>query len=454
MGADSAPIEKVATGKNQAQPNLSAADNRMLDEIQKAQFEYFKQESDPITGLTKDRSTDDSPSSIAATGFSLTAYGVAADHGWVSRDQAADYTLKVLNTLSSTPQGGQATGESGNHGFFYHFLDPHSGLRAPGKDEISTVDTALLMSGILYAKNYFNGKDAKEAKIRDLSEKLYDRVDWNWPMDKDGFISMGWLPESGFIKTDWRAYNEAPIMMIMGMGSPTHPLPAKAWDTYMSTATVSQAYGHKHLSFGPLFGHQFPQVWLDFRGTMDATSKKMGMCYFHNSRQATLAQHDYAVDNPNGFRGYGAVDWGLTASDGPADITKSVDGHNLDFHSYAARGFPDALDDGTISPSAVAASLPFAPEIVMPTLRHWMQDRPEIFGPLGFKDAFNPTFDKSKPSGWVDPDCLGIDQGPILLMLENYRNGSVWRVMGKDDHLNTGLKKAGFTAQSDDLDKP
>jgi hypothetical protein len=447
MGADSPPpIEKAGA---QAQSSLNPADARMLDEIQKAQFQYFKQESDPVTGLTKDRSSDASPASIAATGFSLTAYGVAADHGWVSRDEAADYTLKVLNTLSSTPQGDKVSGQSGNHGFFYHFLNPHTGLRSDGHEELSTVDTALLMSGVLYAKNYYSGNNAKEAQIRNLSEKLYERVDWNWAMNKDGRMSMGWTPESGFIKTDWQGYNEAPIMMIMGMGSPTHPLPAKAWDTYMSTAEVSQPYGHKQLTFGPLFGHQFPQVWLDFRGTMDATNRKLGMDYFQNTRQAVLGQHDYAIDNPKGFRGYGALDWGLTASDGPDDVCKNVNGKTLNFHTYAARGFPYLAgtwsDDGTLSPSAVAASLPFAPEIVMPTLRHWLNDRPEIVGPMGFKDAFNPSFDQTKPSGWVDPEYLGIDQGPTLLMLENYRNGSVWKVMKNDDHLNAGLQKAGFT---------
>ncbi len=178
---------------------------------------------------------------------------------------------------------------------------------------------------------------------------------------------------------------------------------------------------------------------------MDATNKKLGFDYFQNSRQAALAQHEYAIANPQKWNGYGSLDWGLTASDGPADVTKTVDGKEREFHTYNARGFPNAPDDGTIAPTAAASSLPFVPEIVMPTLRHWLNDRPEIFGRLGFQDAFNPTFDATKPSGWVDRETLGIDQGPILLMAENYRNGSIWQTMTKDQNLATALDKAGFT---------
>jgi hypothetical protein len=256
---------------------------------------------------------------------------------------------------------------------------------------------------------------------------------------------MGWTPEHGFIPYDWQAYNEAPIMMLMGMGSPTHPLPADAWNKYMSTAVTSAPYGYKGLEFGPLFGHQYSQVWLDLKGLKDATMEKLGIDYFENSRRATLAQHEYAKENPKEYRGYSNLDWGLTASDGPADETKTVDGKPVQFHTYSARGFPNSLDDGTIAPTAAAGSLPFAPEVVMPTLRHWMIDRPEIMGTMGFWDAFNPSYDPTKPSGWVDKETLGIDQGPILLMTENYRTNGVWKVMRNEPVLNTGLKRAGFS---------
>ena len=427
-----------------APPKLDVANQQMLEQLQKAHFQYFKEESDPVTGLTKDRSTDTSAASIAAVGFSLTAHGVAVDHGWVSRDEAANYTLKVLNNLWSTKQGDEAQGTSGNHGLFYHFLDPKTGLRM-GENEVSTIDTALLMSGVLYSKNYFDGTSPKETQIRELSDKLYNRVDWNWTNTESGRLSMGWTPESGFIKNDWQAYNEAQILLLLAMGSPTHPVPASAWETYMSTAKIASPYDHESLQFGPLFAHQYTQVWLDFRGRMDATNKKLGMDYFQNSRQAALAQHEYAIANPQAWKGYGPLDWGLTASDGPGEVTKTVDGQERLFHGYEARGFPDAPDDGTIAPTAAASSLPFVPEIVMPTLRHWLTNRPEIFGRLGFQDAFNPTFDTSKPSGWVDPATLGIDQGPILLMAENYRHGSIWQTMKNDANLQAGLDKAGFS---------
>jgi hypothetical protein len=427
-----------------APPRLDVADQQMLEQLQKAHFQYFKEESDPVTGLTKDRSTDTSPASIAAVGFSLTAHGVAVDHGWVSRDEAANYTLKVLNNLWSTKQGDEALGTSGNHGLFYHFLDPQTGLRM-GQNEVSTIDTALLMSGVLYSKNYFDGTSPKETQIRELSDKLYNRVDWNWTNTESGRLSMGWTPESGFIEHQWQAYDEAHILLLLAMGSPTHPVPASAWETYMSTAKIASPYEHESLQFGPLFGHQYTQVWLDFRGRMDATNKKLGMDYFQNSRQAALAQHQYAIANPQGWKDYGHLDWGLTASDGPGEVTKTVDGRERVFHGYNARGFPDAPDDGTIAPTAAASSLPFAPEIVMPTLRHWLTTRPEIFGRLGFQDAFNPTFDTSKPSGWVDSATLGIDQGPILLMAENYRHGSIWQTMKNDANLKAALDKAGFS---------
>ena len=423
---------------------LSPEDQAVLDKIEKAHFEYFRQQSDPVTGLTKDRSREGAPSSIAAVGFSLSAHGVAAERGWITRAESADYTLKVLNTLWAAPQGNQAEGVSGDHGFFYHFLDPKTATRS-GKNELSTVDTALLMSGVLYSKDFFDRNDPKEQKIRELADKLYQRVDWNWAVNQSGRLSMGWTPEKGFIKSDWRGYNEASIMVLLGMGSPTHPLPDNSWDKYTATDKVGKYYGEKCLEFGPLFGHQYSQIWLDFRGLEDNTTKKIGWNYFENSRRAAVIQQKYAIDNPKKFCDYGATDWGLTASDGPGDLAKLIEGRWIKFRSYFARGFPKAFDDGTIAPTAAAASLPFAPDIVMPTLKHWLKDRPEIFGPLGFYDAFNPTFDKSRRSGWIDNETLGIDQGPILLMTENYRTGSVWQTMHKDPYLKTGLQRAGFS---------
>lgn len=448
--SESAPTD-VGTGKTNEQiasrelpaSKLTPGEHQLLDKMQRAHFEYFRQQSDPVTGLTRDRSTDTSPASIAAVGFSLTAHPVAVSRGWISREEATDYTLKVLKNLSETPQGPDAKGTSGDHGFFYHFLDPKTGLRQ-GENELSTVDTALLMGGVLFAKNFYDGNNPKEAQIRELADNLYKRVDWPWALNAEGRLSMGWTPEHGFISSDWQAYNEAQILLLLAMGSPTHPLPAAAWDKFMSTSKVVEMNGQKSLEFGPLFGHQYTQIWMDYRGINDATNRKVGFDYFENSRRAAMAQHAYAVANPMGWKGYSALDWGLTACDGPGDVVKNVDGKPVEFKSYNARGFPNAPDDGTIAPTAAASSLPFVPELVLPTIKHWYTNRPEIVGPLGFQDAFNPTFDGSKPSGWVDKETLGIDQGPILLMTENYRTGMVWDKMKKDSYLNSALKKAGF----------
>ena len=436
----------VIRGTNSEAGKNRDANEPLLDEIEHAHFNYFRDQSDPVTGLTKDRSTFDSAASIAAVGFSLTAYPVAVERGWVSRDEAADYALKVLKTLSNAPQGDAATGVAGNHGFFYHFLDMKTGTRT-WNCELSTIDTALLMSGVLFAKDYFKGNSKNEAEIRDLADKLYRAVDWPYMLNADKRISMGWTPESGFIKSDWQGYNEAMILELLAMGSPTHPLPAETWSKYTDTETVRNYGGQTYIDFPPLFGHQYSEAWVDFRGITDAKNKSLGFDYFENSRRATLAQNYYGSINQSGFRDYSKLDWGWTACDGPGVgyNRRTPDGKYLQFQSYSARGAPDYTDDGTIAPTAAASSIAFAPEVVIPTLKHWRQTRPEIWSQDGFKDAFNPTADPSKHSGWVDNETLGIDQGPVVLMTENYRSGMVWNTMKQDKYLQDGLKKAGFT---------
>lgn len=462
-------------------------DELLLQDIEYAHFKYFVDQSDPLTGLTKDRSTKDSASSIAAVGFSLTAHPIAVERGWISRDDAAKYTLKVLNTLWNAPQGTEKEGESGYKGFFYHFLDPKNGQRM-WNSELSTIDTALLMAGVLFTKNYFNGDSKEETEIRDLADKLYKRVDWNWAVNSNDRVSMGWNPGSGFLPYDWQGYNEAMILILLGMGSPTHPLPKDSWQKYHSTSQTHQYGGQNYVDFRPLFGHQYSHSWIDFRGIHDAQNKALGYDYFENSRRATLAQNYYAIKNPLGFKDYSKLDWGWTACDGPGNLGGNIGTINanpmhslmlpkppmkdimaysrpanflpnfnntvnallsprnrVQFHSYIARGAPDSIDDGTIAPTAAASSIAFAPDVVLPTLYHWRLNRPEIWSNNGFKDAFNPTADPKKPSGWVGHDTLGIDQGPIVLMTENYRSGFVWDVMKRDKYLQDGLKKAGFT---------
>jgi len=237
------------------------------------------------------------------------------------------------------------------------------------------------------------------------------------------------------------------VMLALGLGSPTHPIDKKAWKAYTDTETLSTYGGKPHIEFPPLFGHQYSHTWIDFRGIKDDQNRKLGFDYFENSRRAAQAQNFYAIKNPLGFRGYDALNWGLTACDGPRDLPFGIDSDIFaknKFLGYFARGAPAGVDDGTIAPTAAISSLPFAPEIVLPTLYNWRINRPELWTKYGFADAFNPTAMPDKPSGWVAKETLGIDQGPIVLMMENHRTGLIWETMKRDVYLRAGLEAAGF----------
>ncbi len=417
---------------------LSAADESLLDSLEATTFRFFVEQSSPRTGLTRDRSQVSSPASIASVGFSLSAHVVAARRGYIPRAEAIAYTKKTLQFLWSAPQGAQASGVAGYKGLFYHFIDMETGFRA-WKSELSTIDTALLMAGVLLAGDYYGDKD-----VHDLADQLYRRVDWAWASDGQPLITHGWQPESGFLRNRWDGYNEGMILYLLGLGSPTFPLRAGAWEAWTRTYERGSSPAGPYIRFGPLFGHQYSHVWVDFRNLQDGPMRALGIDYFENSRRATLAQQAHAIANPNRFKSYGALDWGLTACDGPGDKTLEIDGVPRTFQGYSARGIDGAPDDGTLAPTAALGSLPFAPEIVLPTLRHWRETRPEIWGRYGFADAFNPTHPGPTGSGWVDPDTLGIDQGPILLMAENHRSGLLWKTMAKNPYLLAGLRRAGL----------
>jgi hypothetical protein len=266
---------------------------------------------------------------------------------------------------------------------------------------------------------------------------------------------MGWKPESGFLSHDWVGYNEAMILYLLALASPTHPVPPAAWQAWSARYDErwGVAWGQEHLRFAPLFGHQYSHLWVDFRGIFDEPMRRRGIDYFENSRRATLAQRAYAIANPDGWAGYGATLWGLSACDGPGDVRAVFGGKERQFRGYAARGTAE-YDDGTLAPTAMISSLPFAPEIVLPgiaALRGAMGG--QLYGRYGFFDAFNPSFTfpalaragRVAPGhGWIDVDYLGIDQGPILGMIENYRSELVWRVMRKSAMLRQGLARAGF----------
>jgi len=418
-----------------------------IDELQRRTFHYFWDQALPGNLQIPDRYPTLTFSSIAATGFGLSAYIVGIERGYVTRAEAAERTLKTLEVLWDLPQGPEPTGVAGYKGFFYHFLTLDKAERFKTV-ELSSIDTGLLMAGILSAMSYYDGEDDTERQIRERADALFRRVEWDWMMNDTNSMWMGWHPERGFIPSQWKGYNEAMILLVMAMGSPTHPIRPEAWDQWCSTYTWADFEGQEHVQFDPLFGHQYSHVWIDFSGIQDAYMRSKGMDYAQNSRKATLANRAYCIRNPLGARGYGENCWGLTACDGPFSGEKVVDGRPWRFFDYRARGACSiqVVDDGTIAPTAAGGSFPFTPDESEAALRYmWNTYYDDLIGEYGFKDAFNLTFVTDKtPRGWFDMDYLGIDQGPILLMVENFRSGILWRTMMKNPYIVTGLKKAGF----------
>ena len=440
----------------------SAVADPFFDDLAKRTFNFFWETTNPKNGLARDRWPTPSFSSIAAVGFALTAYPIGVERRWITRSQAADRTLTTLRFFRNAPQGPAARGMTGHKGFFYHFIDMENGERFRDS-ELSTVDTALLLGGVLFASGYFTGPSPAETEIRRLAEEIYGRVDWRWaqaPARLAPSINMGWKPESGHLDHSWRGFNEGMIVYLLALGSPTFPVEADAWSAW--TAEYDQTwgpyFGEPHLAFGPMFGHQYSHVWVDFRGVRDAYMRGRGFDYFENSRRATIAQRNYAIANPRGWKGYSGDVWGLTACDGPADAKHLYAGEMREFRQYSARGAGGGgnFDDGTIAPTAAGGSVAFAPEIALPCLKaiHARYGQ-HVYGQYGFLDAFNPSFDFDdlKPAvgrrvpgfGWIGPDYLGIDQGPILAMLENHRTSLVWTVMRQNPHIRRGLQRAGFT---------
>jgi hypothetical protein len=419
-----------ATGReSQDSATISATpqvlnDEAFLDLVQRTAFDYLWYETNPTNGLVKDRSTDASRSSIAAVGFGLSALPVGIDRGWISREEGRARVLTTLEFLGNSPDGPEADA-TGYKGFYYHFLDMQTGRR-DGDSELSTIDTALLLAGVLHVQQYFDQDDASEAKIRALADNLYRRVDWPWMQVRSARICHGWTPETGFLPYDWGGYNEAMILYLLALGSPTFPISPDSWTAWTSSYAWQTHYGLGFVVFPPLFGHQYSHVWVDFRGIQDAYMRDKGLDYFENSRRATLANRAYAIANPLGWEDYGENVWGLTASDIP--------------ESYSARGAPPAeSDDGTITPTAAGGSFAFTPRESLAALRHiYAAYRTQIWGPYGFKDAFNPS------KKWFATDYLGIDQGPIVLMIENYRTGRIWHEFMQHPAIQHGLARAGF----------
>lgn len=431
----------------------------LFGDIERRTFQFFWDTTNETNGLTPDRFPSRPFASIASVGFALTAYPIGIENGWVSRTQAVDRTLTTLRFFRDAPVGPQRTGKTGYKGFYYHFLDMQRGQRYDSWVELSSVDTALLMMGVLFAQSYYDGDDPREKEIRQIADTLYKRVDWTWLQQRKPLVSMGWFPESGFINHDWMGYNEAMMLYVLALGSPTHPLDSDAWTvwtrTYNNDWGVYQ--GQEYLSFGPLFGHQYSHVWIDFRDIQDQYMRERGIDYFLNSRRATLAQRDYAIDNPMKWKEYGENVWGLTASDGPQNTSQEFRGEQRQFRHYSSRGagLRENFDDGTIAPTAAISSIVFAPELVIPATEEMHKRFGDyLYSSYGFLDSFNPSFNYEIPlktgrlvpdRGWVASDYIAIDQGPILTMIANYRNEFVWTVMKKNPYIRKGLERAGFT---------
>jgi hypothetical protein len=417
--------ESLPSTTQAAVPHPFASNDEFLDYVQQTCFDYFWYAANPANGLVPDRSATGSACSIAAVGFGLTAIGIAVDHGWITRSQAVARVSTTLNTFLQGPQGPGTTGVIGYQGWFYHFLDMNTALRAGS--ELSSIDTVLLLAGILYSKQYFNGSGADETSIRTMADAIFNRVNWTFMSQGSNSVAMAWQPTSGFTGYgNWVGYNEGMILYCLGLGTATNPLPASAWNVWTSGYTWGTFYGQTYVPFPPLFGHEYSHCWIDFRYIADAYMNSHNSTYFENSRRAALAEVAYCSTVPQ--VGYSSTVWGLTACDGPPP------------NGYAARGLPPVgLDDGTIAPTAAGGAIAFTPEYSVPTLlAFYNRFRIHLWTEYGFRDAFNLGF------GWYDTDELGIDQGPIVIMIENYRTQKVWRLFMQNAEAQRGLQRAGF----------
>ncbi|MCM8775229.1 MAG: hypothetical protein NC930_02585 [Candidatus Omnitrophica bacterium] len=401
---------------------MGLSDEELLDLIQRKAFDYFVMENNPKNGLVQDRAHNfqkgavRSAASIAATGFGLTAYGVGVERGWMDRSQAYDMVQRTLEFfLHQAPQ---------EHGFFYHFLNMDTGARV-GRSELSPIDTSLFLAGAFFAAQYFDSPS-----LKDLTKQIYERVDWDWMLHGGRTLALAWSPEGGFHKARWDHYSECLMMYLFAIGSPTHPIPASSWQAILRPVGSYQNY--RLIQMPPLFTHQYSHIWIDFRNQKDGFAD-----YFKNSVNASLANRAFCIRESNRFQSYGPDSWGLTASDGP--------------FGYRAYGAPPgwALHDGTVAPTASGGSIVFTPRESLACLRHFYEDLgEELWGEYGFSDAFN--LDKQ----WFDQYVIGIDQGALLLMIENYRSELIWNVMKQNNFWEEVMKRVGFQQGTQEVPWP
>ena len=413
----------------------------MLDRLQHAAFDYFLKAWNPRNGLVADTTRDGSPSSIAVVGFALSAYPVAVERGWIERSDAVQRTLQALRFFWNSDQTGSPHA-TGYRGFYFHFLDMDSGARV-WQSELSLIDTALLIAGVLTAAAYFTADHAGRGRTSRTGRCACTEGSTGAGRSATARrVAHGWKPECGFLNYGWEGYSEALLLYVLGLGSPTHPLTEESYPAWTATYQWENLYGHDFLYAGPLFIHQFSHAWIDFRGIQDRFMREKGCDYFENSRRATYVQREYAIRNPRSFIGYDEDCWGLSAGDGPSVEPRLVAGRRQAFYGYAARGVPYGPDDGTIAGSSTLASLVFAPEIALPALRKLYARGSRGEGKSVRASGFNAT--ANEPDGWISQGEFGLDQGMIVLMIENFRSGLLWRLSRSCTIIQAGLRRAGF----------
>ena len=424
------------------QSDQSIGDERTLASVQRAAFQYFLRAVNPGNGLVADTSRAGSPASIAVCGFAMSCYPIAVERGWMSRADAVAYTLALLRFLRDSDQTGSPE-STGFKGFYFHFLDMQTGARE-WKSELSLIDTAFLIAGALTAGAYFTADTAGEREVRELAEMLYLRMDWRWAQDGGVTITHGWKPESGFLNYGWEGYSEAILLYVLAAGSPTFPTAGDCYSAWTRTYQWENLYGHDVLYAGPLFIHQFSHAWIDFRGIQDRFMRSKKSDYFENSRRTVLVHKEYAERNPGEFEGYDDDTWGLTACDGPRDDMDNVPAHRQPLFGYAARGVPYGPDDGTIGGWSALASLPFAPDEALCAARAMLSRYPEIMSNDMYTSSINPSLVQPGGQSWISAGHFGLDQGIVVMMIENYRTELVWKLMRDCSYIIRGLEVTGF----------
>lgn len=406
----------------------------LIERLQRGAFGYFERYTNPENGLVADATQASSPCSIAAVGFGLTAWPVAVERGWRSREDALAYSLATVRFFDNEHMSKHADAIS-HRGFFLHFLDMKTGRRA-WNSEISSIDTAILLAGMLAAASYFEHDTADERELRERVAAIADRIDWAWMCDRGHQLRQGWKPGQGFLPWHWTGYSEALLMLLIGMGSGARPVAPDILARWLGTLQWSGDAETGYIFAGPLFIHLYPQVWLDLRG---AAVPGRSIDWFENTRRAIAEQRAYASRNPNGFSGYGEDVWGLSACPGPQKRATLRNGQRVWIPGYAARAVPHGPDDGTLVPWGPLACIPFAPEDALRGTRRILADYPEVLRDGMFVDAFNPSVRARTPAGWVAARSTGIDQGLLVAMIENNRSGLIWRLMTKSPVVSRGL---------------